>query len=95
MTKNDFNPIPVLESADRPVRTVVFCADDAYAGPLSITMLSVLQHRAEDALYDIVVLHDGITDDNQARVRATVADFDSVSVRFFNIREKLRGISGR
>ena len=95
MTKQELEIIPKLEGGGRPVCTVVFSADDAYAAPVSIAIVSMLQNSSAGVFCDIVILDNGITKENRERILKTVEPYAHSAVRFCDIAHKLPEISGR
>jgi len=93
MRKEDFDIIPKLEGKDRPVCTVVFCADDAYAALVGVALVSMLQNVSDKIFCDIVILENEISDENRERILETVEPYIHSAVRFCNIAHKISGIS--
>ena len=65
------------------VRTCVFSFDDSYAKYFSVALLSLIGHADEKCTYDIIVLHDGISQDNIELLGRLVPD--GFSLRFYNV----------
>ena len=76
--------IPRLCSG-RPVRTIVFSFDENYAKYFSVILLSLLDHADPDILYDLIVLHDNLSEKTITRLERMVPE--GFSLRFFNVGE--------
>ena len=76
--------IPQLCSGE-PVRTIVFSFDENYAKYFSVILLSLLDHADPDILYDLIVLHDNLSEKTITRLERMVPE--GFSLRFFNVGE--------
>ena len=74
-----------------PVRIVpvVFAADDNYAPMLATTILSMLHNANEDRYYDVVILERNITAQHKADLRACIAKFNHVALRFYDVNRAI------
>ena len=70
---------------------IFFTVDDNYITYLSIVMASLKDHATEDHLYDIRVIHTGLSQKSKTTLKAF--ETDNIRIRFFNISFKLSAIS--
>lgn len=66
-------------------RTFVFSFDEKYAKYFSVTLCSLTAHAGGDFLYDLIVLHDGLSAQTMEELRGIVPD--GFSLRFFDIAD--------
>jgi lipopolysaccharide biosynthesis glycosyltransferase len=71
---------------------IVFCCDDAYAPYLAVAIQSLIACVNPQQGYDILVFHTSISCKNQQKIQLQTQNAPSVSVRFFNIFEKIKQI---
>ncbi len=66
--------------------TVLFSSDRRGILPLSVAVWSVLEHAAQGTVYDVRVLSDGITEEEQESIQAMVKRCGGAhSIRFYDI----------
>jgi len=85
MNQEDFEIIPKLSRPDSEVCTVVLSTDNTYAPYAGITLLSFLESVSPERLYDITILDDGISLENQTRLREIVDPVDFAEIRFIEV----------
>ena len=64
-------------------RTYVFSFDDKYAKYFSVALQSLISHARADYLYDIIVLHDCVSQRNSSVLQGSIPG--NFSLRFFNV----------
>ena len=69
----------------KPVRTIVFSFDDSYAKYFSVLLLSLVDCADPAVLYDLIVLHNDLTEQTMESLLQLVPD--SFSLRFFQVRQ--------
>lgn len=70
---------------------IVFAANNAFVGPLSVAVKSVLNHASQTRFYDIVVLESDITVQNKKILSEMVSHYPNAQLRYYNARSKLDG----
>lgn len=86
----EYHPEPKMLSVDperRPVIPVVLASDNAYVPMLTTTIFSALSNASAEYRYDVVVLHRGISGENQQQMRAFLSRFDHTELRFCDVTE--------
>ena len=71
-------------------RTYVFSFDDKYAKYFSVALQSLISHARADYLYDIIVLHDCVSQRNSSVLQGSIPG--NFSLRFFNVGDLAREI---
>lgn len=71
-----------IDSDRRPVIPVVLASDNAYVPMLTTTVFSALSNASTAYRYDVVVLHRGITGENQHQMRSFFSRFGNAELRF-------------
>lgn len=64
---------------------VVFAANDAYVPMVSTALVSVLEHASRDRAYDLFVLHQDVSPENQRAVEELVARYPQARLRFIDV----------
>lgn len=64
-------------------RTIVFSFDDKYAKYFSVVLTSLKLHRETDCRYEIIILHDSLSDQTMERLMRIAPD--GFILRFFNV----------
>ncbi len=77
---------------DRKTYTFVFSFNDGFAPYFSVTLLSLIDHKEDGCLYDIIVLHEGISEEIMDMLRRMIPD--EVVLRFFNVADYVYEIFG-
>ncbi|MBE6470031.1 MAG: DUF4422 domain-containing protein [Coriobacteriaceae bacterium] len=86
----DYHPEPKMlgiDSEHRPVIPVVLASDNAYVPMLTTTIFSALANASTAYRYDVVVLHRGISGENQHQMRMFLSQFDNANLRFCDVTE--------
>lgn len=78
------SPLPMSDPW-KPVIPVVFASDNNYVPMLTTTIHSMLENASARFMYDIVVLHNGITEPNKATMREFLEAPGKASVRFVEV----------
>ena len=84
MNVDDFEVIPPLKKARRVVRTVVFSADDNFAAVAGVAITALFQTVSPDVFCDVVILDNGISEENRAHLLA-LGDASRSAVRIFDV----------
>ena len=86
-------PLPDFHSSALGKRTVpvVFAADNNYVPVLTTAIYSMCENANLDFRYDIAVLNNNISWDNQVLMKQSLASFKNVSLRFFNVDLLIEG----
>lgn len=71
---------------------VVFSSDENYAPYLGVTIQSLLSHINSSQTYDIVILEDNLSKNNKEKI-AKLSKSDNVSIRYYNIKQFIKGYS--
>lgn len=71
---------------------LVLASNEAFSPYLAIMLQSVLAHAGKGRCYDIVILHSELTPDTQKEVAVLAAGRPEISIRFCNVKDKIRGI---
>lgn len=74
----------------RPVVPIFFTIDDSYAPYLGIALHSLASNASAAYAYDINVLHDGLSEEHMAKLRALARP--GFNIRFFQMVDKIAGI---
>lgn len=69
-------------TADRKTRTIVFSFDEKYAKYFSVVLSSLIAHADTAFLYDLIVLHDSLSDRTVEQLQAFVPE--GFVLRFFD-----------
>lgn len=78
-------PMRTLTPAFSDSAVPVFMATNGYYAKFTAAALhSLAEHTSPARNYDIIVLHNGLSDDDQTRLRYIVRDKKNISLRFFN-----------
>lgn len=81
---------PMQESTQRnDVVPIVLAADDSYAPMVTTTLLSLLENASDDHYYDIVILSNDISYENQIIMRDFFTAFDNCALSFVNIAHRV------
>ena len=70
---------------------VFSASDEAFALYCGVMLHSVISHASPEWNYDLIVLEDGVSQDNQQRIIRLGEGKPNVSIRFFNMSSLLRG----
>ncbi len=70
-------------AAGRKTRTIVFSFDEKYAKYFSAALVSLAAHADREYLYDIVVMHDSLSDRTIEKLKEIVTE--GFSLRFFDV----------
>lgn len=88
--REDARPLVSAEDTPYPVRpvrekavTVVCCGDELYAAPVGVLFRSVIEHGAPGRFYDLIYLHNGLSECSRAGLRHLSRE--NVSVRTCDI----------
>ena len=73
-------------------KAFLFTFDEAYAKFFSVALASLAIHVNKDTLCDIVILHDGLSDDTIARLKSFVPR--NFKLRFFDVGDYARKLFG-
>lgn len=74
--------------------TVVFSADQGYVPYLATTLASVISHSSPSRSYDLVILHTGIGEGDQLKIKSQAQGRDHISLRFFDMADSIAENSG-
>lgn len=77
------NMVPAFLTNNIPI---VLSADDKYVPYVATLLQSIIDHSSQDYCYDIVILHQSISDENQNKLKLECAKYSNFSIRFFNVR---------
>ena len=64
--------------------TIVTASSNLYSPYLSVYLESIIQNTSPNNIYDIVILHNSITAENQKILLSMVENKENISLRFFN-----------
>lgn len=64
---------------------VVFNSDDNYVKYLAVTIQSILNNSSPKNNYDIVILTENISEDNQILLLNSIKHFSNISIRFYDM----------
>lgn len=83
-----------VEPLDIPgtTQTFVFSFDDAYSKYFSVALASLIAHARADVHYDIVVLHDCVTEKSMQMLQDMLPD--NFSLRFVDVSGSVRELFG-
>lgn len=65
--------------------TLVCCGDERFAAPTAVLIQSVIDHADTRRLYDIVYLHNGLSEATNRKLCALGADYENISIRTCDI----------
>ena len=68
---------------DQKTRTFVFSFDDKYTKFFSVVLISLIEHKEKDCLYEIIVLHDSLSALTIKRLMSLIPD--DFILRFFDV----------
>lgn len=71
---------------------LVLASSDFYTIYLSAMLESIVENASAENNYDITVLESGIKDDNKRALRLLEEEHDNISIRFYNVKEKMADI---
>lgn len=71
---------------------LVLASSDFYTIYLSAMLESIVENASAENNYDITVLESGIKDDNKKALQLLEEGHSNVSIRFFNVKEKMANI---
>ncbi len=77
---------------DKKTYPFVFSFNDNYAKYFSVTLLSLIAHKDEDCIYDIIVLHDDISDETINALESMIPN--QVFLRFYNVTALVQNTFG-
>lgn len=69
---------------------VVLASDNNYTPFVAVTIHSILTSHSPQNNYDIIILSDNISEDNQKRIKTIVNNFNNFSIRFFDVSQHLQ-----
>lgn len=86
-------PLPDFHPSALGKRTVpiVFAADNNYVPVLATAIQSMCENASKSFRYDVVVLNNNISWDNQVLMKQGLESFKNVSLRFFNVDSLIEG----
>jgi lipopolysaccharide biosynthesis glycosyltransferase len=87
--REGLSPLPTPDPW-KPVIPVVFAADNNYVPMLTTTIHSMLSNASSRYMYDVVVLHNGITKYNQGIMQEFLQSGGKASVRFVDVDPYVR-----
>lgn len=64
---------------------IAFCADDNFAPCTAVMIRSILANRDEKDNYDFVLLHSGMSTENQRKISGVATQYKNASMRFINV----------
>ena len=67
---------------------VVHCFDNKFVIPAAVAFYSMLEHADSAYFYNLYVLHDNITEENQQKLKETIRKFKNCNLTFVNVQEK-------
>lgn len=79
---NEQKVLPVFDSNAVPL---VACFDNNYCLSGAALISSIVQHASPNRNYDLVIMEQGITDENKSRLIDLAHGQKNISIRFFNI----------
>src|SRR5574344_892141 len=71
---------------------VMHCFDNNYVIPASVAFYSMLEYANPDYNYELYVLHNGITEENQGKLKKTIEEFKNASLKFISMGDKFKDI---
>lgn len=71
---------------------MVLASSDFYTIYLSAMLESIVENASDGYNYDITVLESGIKDDNKKALQLLQEGRDNVSIRFYNVKEKMANV---
>lgn len=74
-------------------KVIILSSSDLFSPYLGVCIRSILDCSSPENNYDIIVFERGITDENKRLIKLICSGMDNVSVRFFNVREKLKDLN--
>lgn len=72
---------------------IVTSSGDYYAPILSVWLQSILDYSNSEHNYDIVVLEEGISQNNRQLLQSMVAKYPNICLRFCNVAAQLKGLN--
>lgn len=76
----------------REIIPVMHCFDNNYVIPAAVAFYSMLEYANPDFDYKLYVLHSDISQENQQKLKETVASFDNAEVIFIEMNNKFDDI---
>jgi lipopolysaccharide biosynthesis glycosyltransferase len=86
-TREEQSPLEPLVGVVNPI-TVVTSFDNNYAPCFGVLLLSMIEHSSKDNFYDLIVLNDSISEENQAVFADMLAERPNFSLRYIDMRGK-------
>ncbi len=81
----------MTKADNKKVVPVFFAVNDSYTPYLSVALSSAVKNSSPDRLYRAIVLHDGVSEENQKKLRALAAD--NFAVDFVAMEKGLESIT--
>ncbi len=72
---------------------VVFASDDKFSKYTSVAIESIIQNSSAKNYYDIFILTEDISEENQRKINSQIAQKPNFSIKFFNMKEILEKYS--
>lgn len=69
---------------------VVFSCSNLFVPHVTVAIQSLIKHSTKNHNYDLMILHCGITEQNQQIMKTMLNGFLNISLRFFNVEEYIR-----
>lgn len=68
---------------------IFFCIDDKYAPYLSVALISLLANISPANHYQIFILYQQLSQENQAKLQTITADHNNVTLKFVSLKDDL------
>lgn len=89
-------PTSNIKMAEAPEKTripIFFTIDDSYAPYLGIALVSLIENASKDYEYDLVILHQHLSDEHLAKLKAL--ERPGFNLRFVPMDDEIEGITNR
>lgn len=88
ITKDKITPIKKIESDV----VVVFQIDDNYSPYMAATIASIMENGSPLCKYDLIVLDNGVSEQNKPYIDEMLIRYQNVSIRYYDITELVCGL---
>lgn len=68
---------------------IMFCFDKNYVIPAGVAFFSLMEHANQNYNYKFYILHSDINENQQERLKETVANYDNCKIEFINMQNRL------
>ncbi len=82
---SDQQPMEIIPAYSSNYVTVCFCTDSNYAPLLSVALYSLTKNSDPNTNYDIIVLHNNLSESHINKLNQSVIKIPSITIRFFNV----------